>query len=105
MSTFSGERQPVGQHSPLGDSPYGCADMAGNVWEWTRSKAKSYPYDAADGRENLSAWEGGLWVLRGGSFDWPLSSVRCACRYSTIRYGGSGNIGFRVVVVPVLSEL
>ncbi|MDY6875415.1 MAG: SUMF1/EgtB/PvdO family nonheme iron enzyme [Chloroflexota bacterium] len=81
-----GRTTPVGQYSPQGDSPYGCADMAGNVWEWTRSLwgkdwAKpdfGYPYNPTDGRENLKAEV--LRVLRGGSFVLDRHLARCAFR-------------------------
>ena len=49
-----GKTTPVGKYSPAGDSPYGCVDMAGNVWEWMSSTYKKYPYDAMDGREDLT---------------------------------------------------
>jgi formylglycine-generating enzyme required for sulfatase activity len=58
----------VGSTSPQTDSPYGCADMCRNIWEWCSSAGKDYPYDPADGRESLT--DNSLrHVLRGATFD------------------------------------
>lgn len=56
---------PMGHFSSQDDSPYGCADMPGNVREWTHSLFKPYPYNANDGRENAA--ESGDRVVRGGA--------------------------------------
>jgi formylglycine-generating enzyme required for sulfatase activity len=48
-----GGTSPVGQFSPQGDSPYGMAEMGGNVQEWVSSLYRPYPYDPTDGREEL----------------------------------------------------
>jgi len=96
---------PVGRYSPQGDSPYGCADMAGNVWEWTRSLWSGdlrepdfkYPYDPRDGQEDLEAGRDVRRVLRGGGFlseDW---FVRCAARLRIDPNGRDGDRGFRLV--------
>ncbi len=90
-----GGTTPVGLYSPQGDSPYGCADMVGNVWEWTHSLFKAYPYQAGDGRENETA--SGRRVLRGGSFLNDSRYARCACRRDALGIGG----GFRVAASPV----
>jgi formylglycine-generating enzyme required for sulfatase activity len=71
---------PVGTYSPAGDSPYGCADICGNTWEWTQSLYRPYPYDPNDGREVLRG--SGLRVVRGGSFYRDSRLVRCAYRKS-----------------------
>lgn len=51
---------------PEGVSWVGAYDMSGNVWEWTASLYRPYPYVAGDGREdlndstNLRAYRGGV---------------------------------------------
>jgi formylglycine-generating enzyme required for sulfatase activity len=93
-----GSTTPVGNYSPAGDSPYGCADVAGNVWEWTRSLDRGYPYDSGDGREDLEAGDDVRRVVRGGAFYAPESHVRCAYRYLGDPHGRHLYGGFRVVV-------
>ena len=93
------ETTPVGQYSPAGDSPYGCADMAGNVWEWCSSLYKDYPYSPGDGRENLE--ESGTRVLRGGSFGSDPGRVRCASRNLNYPDSRNINLGFRVARGPL----
>ena len=88
------ETTPVGSY-PSGISPYGCYDMAGNVWEWTSSLYKDYPYRPDDGR----AVEGGEGrrVLRGGSFYNYRNFVRCASRYWNDPVDWSRLYGFRLL--------
>jgi len=104
--------QDIGQTTTAGcfsrgRSPAGCEDMAGNVWEWTRSLwgkewAKpdfGYPYDAHDAtREDLSAEDDMLRVVRGGSWHDRRVSARCAVRGGRHPLSWSDDGGFRVLL-------
>ena len=91
-----GGTTPVGIF-PEGCSPYGCLDMAGNVWEWTLSKFKNYPYQANDGRNETDRSDAAR-VVRGGSWLNGQDYARCAFRYSFRSDRRDDNNGFRCVV-------
>jgi serine/threonine-protein kinase len=100
-----GDTTPVGVFSG-GASPYGCVDMAGNVWEWTRTpRGKDFPYSRDEtARENIEAGEDVLRVVRGGSWFTDLNAARCAYCYWLRPERRSANIGFRVVWRSALAQ-
>lgn len=91
---------PVGSYGPEdpsrdGSSPCGAQDMAGNVWEWTSSVFKTYPYRERDGRENPNARD--KRTIRGGSWeDWARSAL-CASRTYLSPDHQARDVGFRLV--------
>ena len=73
---------------------YGLSDLVGNVWEWVSSLYKAYPYNAADGREDLSA--SGYRTIRGGSWMDPAQVVRSSFRFGIISPDrADADLGFR----------
>lgn len=91
----------IGSTTPVGiflegASPCGCLDMAGNVWEWTTSIYKAYPYRVDDGREDVI--RNAARMLRGGSWHHNRHYARCASRVVDLPEDRYGSYGFRVVV-------
>jgi formylglycine-generating enzyme required for sulfatase activity len=101
-ATGVGGPSPVGCF-PRGASPCGCEELSGNVWEWTRSEDRPYPYEARDGREDLAGAP--LRVLRGGSYISNSGNCRCACRNRLAPSSWHRLFGFRVAAVPFTSGL
>jgi formylglycine-generating enzyme required for sulfatase activity len=74
-----------------GQSPYGCMDMAGNVYEWTSDWYRAYP-----GNTEISRDYGQLFrVLRGGSFMVNRFDVRTSARHFDKQDARREDYGFR----------
>ncbi|UCD51402.1 MAG: SUMF1/EgtB/PvdO family nonheme iron enzyme [Phycisphaerales bacterium] len=83
----------VGRYRP---NAWGLHDMHGNVWEWTRSEYRPYPYRADDGRNGTRA--DGRKTARGGSWRDRPKYCRSAVRLSYPAWQKVYNVGFRIVI-------
>jgi len=91
---------PVGSY-PKGASPFGCLDMAGNVWEWCQDYYQANWYaDPKRPKQNPGGPEKGSFrVLRGGSFSDGAKVLRTTNRVPKAQSLSEANIGFRVCLL------
>jgi iron(II)-dependent oxidoreductase len=98
LDSGKGDTTPVGNYSPAGDTIEGIADMVGNVWEWTSSYLRDYPFDVND----VPPIPGDMTriVVRGGAWYYSKKLARCSSREGMLRDYTSNSLGFRIVRVP-----
>ena len=82
-----------------GHAENGAADLAGNVWEWTRSVYRPYPYRPDRWIEDLDTPATEKRVLRGGAWAFDSGFLFGAYRGRNVPNYRNDSVGFRCVVV------
>jgi len=88
-----------------GASPYGCLDMAGNVWEWVADWYDANYYQSSPKRNPTGPKKGTARVLRGGSWGDVQDNAHVADRYGYYQDSSYNDVGCRFCVLsPFGSE-
>jgi formylglycine-generating enzyme required for sulfatase activity len=88
---------------PAGASPYGCLDLSGQVWEWTRSYyGQKFPYRAGEQYETIDDRNKETMVLRGGSFYKDQNA--CSACSASYPHHYLFDLGLRLVVGVLISH-
>jgi formylglycine-generating enzyme required for sulfatase activity len=95
----AGDTRAVGSH-PLGVSPYGVLDMAGNVAEWVNDWMDESYYTYSPRENPRGPSSGSDRVLRGGSWISTNSTIRSAARDLFLSEFGDAVTGFRCARTP-----
>ena len=94
-----GNTSPVGLYSPIGDGPYGCADQAGNVWEWVEDWYRYTYYESSPVSNPTGPTSGKNRILRGGSFnESDEHRLRVSNRQGIDPVSWYGDDGFRCAI-------
>jgi formylglycine-generating enzyme required for sulfatase activity/predicted MPP superfamily phosphohydrolase len=86
---------PVGIF-PAGESPYGCLDMAGNVWEWCADWYGEDYYKESPDSNPCGPGDGSNRVYRGGSWGYSRQLCRGASRGWGHPVNRGRDLGFRL---------
>jgi iron(II)-dependent oxidoreductase len=87
---------------PDGDSPVGCRQMIGNVWEWVEDTFQPYPGFICDPYAEYSQpYFGQKKVLRGGAWTTRSRLIRATWRNFYKRQRRNVLAGFRTVALSV----